>query len=41
MRWIPRMKIFFCDNDGYILSSRDATVNGLVETEGIVKAEAH
>ncbi len=35
------MKIFFCDNDGYILSSRDATVNGLVETEGTVKTEAH
>ena len=41
MRWIPRLKIFFCDNDGYILNSRDATVNGLVETEAIAKVETH
>ena len=41
MRWIPRMKIFFCNNDGYILNSRDAIVNELVETEGIAKAETH
>ncbi len=33
MRWIPRLEIFFCDNDGYILGSRDAIPNGLVDTE--------
>ncbi|HVH14740.1 MAG TPA: hypothetical protein VNA15_03360 [Candidatus Angelobacter sp.] len=31
MRWIPRLKIYFCDNDGYILSAHEATANGLVE----------
>jgi hypothetical protein len=41
MRLIPRMKILFCDNDGYILSSRDAIANGLVETQRIVNAQTH
>ena len=27
------MKIYFCDNDGYILSSHEAELNGLVESE--------
>ena len=31
MRWIPRLKIYFCDNDGYILSSHEAAANGFVE----------
>ena len=35
------MKIFVCDNDGYIINSTDATVNGLVETARIVKVETH
>jgi hypothetical protein len=33
MRWISRLKIYFCDNDGYILSSHEAELNGLVERE--------
>jgi hypothetical protein len=33
MRWIPRVKIYFCDNDGYILSPHEAELNGLVENE--------
>lgn len=33
MRWIPRLKIYFCDNDGYILSPHEAELNGLVEAE--------
>ncbi len=41
MRWIPRLKIFFCDNDGYILGQKDAIDNGLVETESITGVQAH
>jgi hypothetical protein len=33
MRWIPRLKIYFCDDDGYILSPHEAELNGLVENE--------
>ncbi|HVH16329.1 MAG TPA: hypothetical protein VNA15_11520 [Candidatus Angelobacter sp.] len=33
MRWIPRLKIYFCDNDGYIVSAHEAAANGLVENE--------
>ena len=33
MRWISRLKIYFCDNDGYILSPHEAVLNGLVEYE--------
>ncbi|HYU87181.1 MAG TPA: hypothetical protein VEL52_00565 [Candidatus Bathyarchaeia archaeon] len=32
MRWIPRLKIYFCDNDGYILSPHEAELNGLVKS---------
>jgi hypothetical protein len=33
MRWIPRLKMYFCDNDGYMLSPHEAELNGLVESE--------
>gem|GEM_PF-4336670 len=33
MRWISRLKIYFCDNDGYILSPHEAELNDLVESE--------
>jgi hypothetical protein len=40
MRWIPRLKIYFCDNDGYILSAREAAVNDLVENEAHAGSQA-
>ena len=40
MRWISRLKIYFCDNDGYILSPHEAALNGLVETETSPISEA-
>ena len=33
MRWIPRLKVYFCDNDGYILGEKDAIMNNLVVIE--------
>ncbi len=40
MRWIPRLKIYFCDNDGYILSAHEAVLNDLVESETPSTAQA-
>ena len=34
MRWIPRLKVHFCDIDGYILGEKDAIENNLVVQPG-------
>ncbi len=34
------MKIYFCDNDGYILSRHEAELNDLVENETPATAQA-
>ena len=34
------MKIYFCDNDGYILSAHEAVLNDLVESETPSTAQA-
>jgi len=41
MRRIPRLGIFFCDTDGYILSLTDAVRNGLVESEPDTTTQKH
>ena len=41
MRRIPRLGIFFCDTDGYILSFTDAVRNGLVESETDATIQSH
>ncbi|MBO0888604.1 hypothetical protein J2P12_05835 [Candidatus Bathyarchaeota archaeon] len=41
MRLIQRLGIFFCDNDGYILSSRDAALNGLVKPDSPARTSGH
>jgi len=33
MRLIRRLGIYFCDNDGYIMSLREAAANKLVKEE--------
>jgi hypothetical protein len=40
MRWIPRLRMYFCDNDGYILSAHEAAANGLVENTTPLIAQA-
>jgi hypothetical protein len=40
MRWIQRLKIYFCDDDGFILSPHEAELNGLVESETPATAQA-
>jgi hypothetical protein len=40
MRWISRLKTYFCDNDGYILSAHEAELNRLVESETPLGAQA-
>ncbi|HYY90553.1 MAG TPA: hypothetical protein VE955_01040 [Candidatus Dormibacteraeota bacterium] len=41
MRLIQRLGIFFCDNDGYVMSFKDATTNGLVRTENVPSRPNH
>lgn len=40
MRQIPRLKIYFCDTDGYIMSFKEADENGLVRHDATA-AQSH
>jgi hypothetical protein len=37
MRWIPRLKQYFCDIDGYLIGPEDAIKNNLVVREPVEK----
>lgn len=41
MRRIPRLGIYFCDNDGYIMSLKEAEMNGLVRSEPVAAQQSH
>jgi hypothetical protein len=42
MRWIPRLKQYFCNVDGYIIGPSDAIMNNLIVREPVEKGlETH
>ena len=41
MRPIKRLGVYFCDNDGYLMSFKDALTNGLVVPEPVQSGTPH